>query len=72
MLSEEELRNIKRKMKYTHTCGADFARALNVTRQAVNLILNRQGSSEKIESFIREWNSTVQIKRLKNDSKDNQ
>lgn len=71
MLSEEELRNIKRKMKYTHTCGADFARALNVTRQAVNLILNRQGSSEKIESFIREWNSTVQIKRLKNDSKDN-
>lgn len=71
MLNEEELRNIKRKMKYTHTCGADFARALNVTRQAVNLILNRQGSSEKIESFIREWNSTVQIKRLKNDSKDN-
>lgn len=71
MLNEEELRNIKRKMKYTHTCGADFARALNVTRQAVNLILNRQGSSEKIESFIREWNSTVQIKRLKNDSEDN-
>lgn len=71
MLNEEELRNIKRKMKYTHTCGADFARALNVTRQAVNLILNRQGSSEKIESFIRKWNSTVQIKRLKNDSKDN-
>lgn len=71
MLSEEEVKNITKKMKYTHTCGADFARALNVTRQAINLILNRQGSSEKIENFIREWNNSINISRLKNDSKDN-
>lgn len=71
MLNEEEVKSIKRKMKYTHTCGADFARALKVTRQAVNLIINRQGSSEKIEKFIREWNNTINIKRLKDDSENN-
>lgn len=71
MLTDKEVKDIKRKMKYTHTCGSDFARALDVTRQAVNAVINRQGSSERIEKFIREWNTSIKITRLKNEDKDN-
>lgn len=55
MLSEKEIKEIKRKMKKTHTYGATFARELGITRQAVNYILNRKGHSDRIEEHIRNW-----------------
>ena len=71
MLTNKQSQHIKNRMKYTHTCGSNFARELNLTRQAVNLIINRKGNSERIEKHLREWNKKTIINRVENDSKNN-
>lgn len=63
MLNIDEQKKIKEKMKKTHTYCATFARELGITRQAVNLVLNRVGSSERIEKHLREWYADKEIKR---------
>lgn len=55
MLTDKQLELIKNKMKKTNTYCATFARRLNVSRQAVNFVINRKYKSERIEKFLLEW-----------------
>lgn len=55
MLTDEQVLEIRAKMKALHVYSATFARELNMSRQAVNLILNRKGKSQKVEEYLLKW-----------------
>ena len=52
MLTNEQITLIRAKMKEKHIFSATIARELNVTRQAVNLVLNGKGTSKRVEEFL--------------------
>lgn len=55
MLTDEQVKLIREKMKKTNTYSATFARRLNLTRQGVNIILNQKGTSKRVETYLLEW-----------------
>ena len=52
MLTNEQITLIRAKMKEKHIFSATIARELNVTRQAVNLVLNGKGVSKRVEEYL--------------------
>lgn len=52
MLTNEQITLIRAKMKEKHIFSATIARELNVTRQAVNLVLNGKGASKRVEKYL--------------------
>lgn len=52
MLNKEIIPLIRLKMKEKHIFSATIARELNVTRQAVNLVLNGKGASKRVEEYL--------------------
>ena len=52
MLTNEQITLIRAKMKEKHIFSATIARELNVTRQAVNLVLNGKGTSKRVEKYL--------------------
>ena len=52
MLTNEQITLIRAKMKEQHIFSATIARELNMTRQAVNLVLNGKGASKRVEEFL--------------------
>lgn len=73
MFTNKEIQAIKEKMAKTHTYYATFGRQLNISRQAVSLVLNNHASSKRIEEYVRKWLLDKSIKEgwWANESKNN-
>lgn len=55
MLTVGEIKDIRAKMKCEGIYSATLARRLGISRQAVNVVLNRNGVSKRVEEYLLEW-----------------
>ena len=55
MLTDEEIRQIREKMKKTHFTGATLGAMFGVTRQQICCILNKNCTSKNISEKLRMW-----------------
>lgn len=55
MLTDEEIRQIREKMKKTHFTAATLGAMFGVTRQQVGCVLNRTCTSKNISEKLRKW-----------------
>lgn len=55
MLTIGEIKDIRAKMKREGIFSATLARRIGVSRQAVNVVLNQNGVSKRVEEYLLGW-----------------